>query len=84
MPNYRDGNKDFSNEVMCMSYLYSKLPETGVSPHIGTGGSRMREIRTYGSVRGASSNGRPYRNPATAITLFGSENVVSSGSLSVH
>src|SRR5450830_14041 len=30
--------EDFSNEVMCMSYLYSKLPETGVSPHIGTGG----------------------------------------------
>src|ERR1019366_4472170 len=29
--------EDFSNEVMCMSYLYSKLPETGVSPHIGTG-----------------------------------------------
>jgi hypothetical protein len=24
---------------MVMSYLYSKLPETGVSPHIGTGGS---------------------------------------------
>ena len=23
-----------------MSYLYSKLPETGVSPHIGTGGGR--------------------------------------------
>src|SRR5450755_4756586 len=31
--------EDFSNEVMRMSYLYSKLPETGVSPHIGTGGS---------------------------------------------
>src|ERR1700676_3522737 len=30
--------EDFSNEVMFMSYLYSKLPETGVSPHIGTGG----------------------------------------------
>src|SRR5664279_5541497 len=30
--------EDFSNEVMCMSYLYSKLPETVVSPHIGTGG----------------------------------------------
>ena len=29
--------EDFSNEVMCMSYLYSKLPETGVPPHIGTG-----------------------------------------------
>jgi len=25
-----------------MSYLYSKLPETGVSPHIGTGGARPR------------------------------------------
>ncbi len=23
----------------------------------------MRETRTYGSVRGASSNGRPYRDP---------------------
>src|SRR5450631_2450887 len=34
--------EDFSNEVMRMSYLYSKLPETGVSPHIGTGGSGRR------------------------------------------
>src|SRR5208283_2619307 len=31
-------DKAFTNEVMFMSYLYSKLPETGVSPHIGTGG----------------------------------------------
>ena len=31
------------------------------SPSNTRGGSRMREIRTYGSVRGASSNGRPYR-----------------------
>src|SRR6202140_3426305 len=34
--------EDFSNEVMFMSYLYSKLPETGVSPHIGTGGVRSQ------------------------------------------
>ena len=27
------------------------------------GGSRMRESRMYGSVRGAPSNGRPYRDP---------------------
>jgi len=27
-----------------MSYLYSKLPETGVPPHIGTGGARMAMI----------------------------------------
>src|SRR5450432_3679611 len=33
--------EDFSNEVMGMSYLYSKLPETGVSPRIGTGGLRQ-------------------------------------------
>jgi len=26
------------------------------------GGSRMRESRSYGSVRGATSDGRPYRN----------------------
>src|ERR1019366_3892268 len=34
----------FSNAVMCMSYLYSKLPETGVSPHIGTGGRQCHEL----------------------------------------
>src|SRR6202051_3036309 len=34
--------EDFSNEVMGMSYLYSKLHETGVSPHIGTGGGSWR------------------------------------------
>src|SRR6202050_1052644 len=33
--------EDFSNEVMFGSYLYSKLPEAGVSPHIGTGGARL-------------------------------------------
>ena len=27
-----------------MSYLYSKLPETGVSPHIGTGGNQVRLV----------------------------------------
>jgi len=26
-----------------MSYLYSKLPETGVSPHIGTGAARVEQ-----------------------------------------
>src|SRR5271166_1770346 len=31
------------------------------------GGSRMRESRTYGSVRGAPSNGRPYRDPAGVL-----------------
>ena len=32
------------------------------SPSNTRGGSRMREIRTYGSVRGARSNARPYRD----------------------
>src|SRR5665647_3518087 len=30
--------EDLNNEVMCMSDLYSKLPETGVPLLIGTGG----------------------------------------------
>ena len=36
------------------------------SPSHTRGGSRMRESRTYGSVRGAPSNGRPYRDRAAA------------------
>jgi hypothetical protein len=31
-------------------------------PSLTRGGSRMRESRTYGSVRGAGSNARPYRD----------------------
>src|SRR5215472_2428273 len=35
------------------------------------GKSRMRESRLYGSARGAPSNGRPYRDRRTFITLLG-------------
>src|SRR5450631_4122429 len=35
--------EDFSDEVMFMSYLYSKLPETGVPHRIGTGGTEEGE-----------------------------------------
>src|SRR5215203_1516594 len=35
------------------------------------GRSRMRESCTYGSVRGASSNGGPYRDRREFITLLG-------------
>src|SRR5499425_3626274 len=35
------------------------------------GKSRMRESCTYGSARGASSNGRPYRDRREFITLLG-------------
>jgi hypothetical protein len=37
-------------------------PTSALSSNI-QGGSRMRESRTYGSVRGARSNMRPYRDP---------------------
>jgi hypothetical protein len=40
--------EDFSNEAMCMSYLYSKLPETGVSSLIGTGGLHTKNHRASG------------------------------------
>src|ERR1700691_6167248 len=43
--------EDFSNEVMFGSYLYSKLPETGVSPHIGTGGEEACGARHVRSER---------------------------------
>src|SRR6266576_2215057 len=58
--------EDFSNEVMFMSYLYSKLPETGVSPHIGTGGTERRAMlfpfasRTHSSVIVAQFGGSWY------------------------
>src|SRR3954452_22980578 len=35
------------------------------------GGSRMRESRTYGSVRGALSDGRPYRDPGGPFVSSG-------------
>jgi hypothetical protein len=38
-------------------------------PSIIRGGSRMQESCTYGSVRGAPSNGRPYRNRAMQARL---------------
>lgn len=34
------------------------------------GRSRMRSFRTYGSVRGAWGNSRPYRNRENAIVLI--------------
>ena len=36
--------EDFSNEVMCMSYLYSNCPRSGVPHHIGTGGYGERHV----------------------------------------
>ena len=36
-------------------------------PSIIRGGSRMQDSCTYGSVRGAPSNGRPYRNHAIGV-----------------
>jgi hypothetical protein len=35
------------------------------------GGNRMRESCKYGSVRGAPSNGRPYRDRREFVTLLG-------------
>src|SRR5580700_7168719 len=38
------------------------------SPSDTRGGSRMRESRTYGSVRGAFGNGRPYRDRSVLVS----------------
>jgi hypothetical protein len=42
-----------------------------VSAVMTRGRSRMRESCMYGSVRGAPSNGRPYRDRREFITLIG-------------
>ena len=39
------------------------------------GGSRMQESCTYGSMRGAPSNGRPYRNRCGRATESGRPSV---------
>src|ERR1700675_3403139 len=52
--------EDFNNEVMFMSYLYSKLPETGVSPHIGTGGGEpvlVDHVRPVGDQPASGNEG---------------------------
>jgi hypothetical protein len=38
------------------------LPPTLAAPSITQGKNRMPELGTYGSVRGARSNARPYRD----------------------
>jgi hypothetical protein len=52
-----------------MSYLYSKLPETGVSPHIGTGGLRasveLGALKDAGLPAGRSRGKRPEQAPST-------------------
>src|SRR6202011_1529540 len=53
--------------------------QTSASPSRIQGGSRMRECRTSGSVRGVPSNGHPYRNPLGYYALVAS--VVYSASL---
>src|SRR5271169_2912418 len=42
---------------------YGTSGEYSEAPLSTRGASRMREIRTYGSMRGARGNSRPYRNP---------------------
>src|SRR5271155_512211 len=60
--------EDFTNEVMFMSYLYSKLPETGVSPHIGTGGARTAQAA--GAWPYAESCARQVRRDPNARRAF--------------
>src|ERR1700691_1373846 len=58
--------EDFSNEVMFGSYLYSKLPETGVSPHIGTGGCKLvnrRNEKPPSRYRPRYRSPYPVKNP---------------------
>ncbi len=52
----------------CQSRASFTRGPTTASPSNIQGGSRMRECRTSGSVRGAPSNEHPYRNPLASGT----------------
>src|SRR5262249_1316693 len=47
-------------------------PQNSDLPSLTRGRSRMRESRTYGSVRGAGSNLRPYRDRLWPVARVGS------------
>jgi hypothetical protein len=61
--------EDFGNEVMCMSYLYSKLPETGVPLLIGTGG-RERVLPLWRETKAALRAWLAIRPAAQTSHLF--------------
>src|SRR6266496_3252440 len=42
---------------------------TAASPSHTQGGSRVREFRSHGSVRGAAGNSRPYRDRSLILRL---------------
>jgi len=60
-----------------MSYLYSKLPETGVSPHIGTGGFDP-DNPVQGTAVGLKLRGDAWLNP-TPQTLAAFEAEYATG-----
>src|SRR5665213_4343157 len=53
----------FGDALMCMSYLYSKLPETGVPHHIGTEGSPDRPNPYLGTALAVSPIVKPRARP---------------------
>jgi len=55
-------NAIYEEDFLGFSYGFHGM--TGGSPSNTQGGSPVRESRTLGSVRGALSNGRPYRDRA--------------------
>ena len=58
---HRAQNRERVSQALERVRQCSRIPHA--VPSHTQGGSRMRESRTYGSVRGAPSNGRPYRDP---------------------
>src|SRR5258708_8609344 len=51
-----------TGQVCHMRWTHTRGGNGVALPSNTRGGSRMREFRPYGSVRGAPSNGRPYRD----------------------
>ena len=57
-----NGSTALAERWLPTAAYHSSLAQLNASPSNTQGGSRMREIRPYGSVRGARGNARPYRD----------------------
>ena len=67
-----NANRCHTRRTQCresVSQVPERVRKAARQPSNIRGGSRMRASRTYGSMRGAPSNGRPYRNRAMQARL---------------
>ena len=70
--NAHQQNTDRAQNRVTVSHALERIRQvaTTTSPSHTRGGSRVREFRTHGSVRGAAGNSRPYRDRVMVTLSF--------------